>query len=108
MPTDPVTAAHKAGASWRVTVSVDGEEGQRRALKTLTDSGFIVIGKSGSTSSDRTYSLANKDYSIRLGFVKDDTGYAVSYGVASRHPSAPTPDQGAAGSSTPQPADTTK
>jgi hypothetical protein len=79
-----ITDADALGSSWTAKVSVDGAKGQAAALEKLRDKGFAVIGASGATASDRTYSLANANYSVRLGFEKSEHGYFVSYTVSER------------------------
>lgn len=72
------------GAGWTVTVTVAGEDEQEAALAQLEKKGFVVIGESGADASDKTYSLANDEYSVRLGFGKTDAGYTVTYTIAGR------------------------
>jgi hypothetical protein len=82
---ESVVKASASGSAWNVTVRVDGEGGQQAVLTKLKDAGFVVIGESGSTSEDQTYSLADSKWSVRLGFGQSaDDYYTVTYGVSER------------------------
>jgi hypothetical protein len=81
---ESVVKASASGSAWNVTVGVDGEGGQLAVLTKLKNAGFVVIGESGSTSEDQTYSLANSKWSVRLGFGQSGDEYTVTYGVSER------------------------
>ena len=82
--TTSVVSSEKAGDAWAVKVKVDGDKGQQAALQKLKDKGFVVIGTSGANSADRTYSLANSSYSVRIGFERSKGDHFVTYGVSAR------------------------
>lgn len=79
-----VVAADAMGAGWTAIVKVSGEDEQKASLEQMTDEGFAVIGESGSDAADKTYSLANEKYSVRLAFGQNDDGYTVGYTIAQR------------------------
>jgi hypothetical protein len=81
---ESVVEASASGSAWNVTVGVDGEGGQLAVLTKLKNAGFVVIGESGSTSEDQTYSLADSKWSVRLGFGQSGDDYTVTYGVSER------------------------
>lgn len=79
----PVESGSHDRGSWRARSVVADSEAQQKALKKLEAAGFVVIGQTGD-GDERTYSLADGTYSVRLGFERDGDDYVVTYGVSPR------------------------
>ncbi|TDP93518.1 hypothetical protein EDF62_1499 [Leucobacter luti] len=81
-----VSAAAKKDNAWTASVQLDRDDTRQSVLDQLAEDGFTVIGQSGAHGNDRVYSLANDDYSLRLGVTTVDGNDVLNYTVAKRQP----------------------
>lgn len=79
-----VLAAEQRDGAWTVNVKLDRNDTRQAALERLTGAGFAITGESGEHGNDRVYSLANDEYSVRLGISTIDGEDLLNYTVAER------------------------
>lgn len=88
VPAGTVNAAAKADGAWTVSVTLDKDDSRQAALEMLTGAGFAVIGDQGANTNDRVYSLADEDYSVRVGVTTVGGQDVLNYTVAERQSDA--------------------